>query len=177
MGKTYAQSISWLIDIFKKYDRDLLTERQEKILSDVLDSWVLGREEIMIKKVLTKYKEKEVFDLLKHVLHTSTEIKWKQIGEKGNSLQDILNKLWIPLKEEGFEFTYKLTRKTLKMKCTKCPHVEEAKKRNVQDLYKFFFCGLDEPIVKGFNQKIKFTRTKCLMDGDPCCNHKYELKE
>jgi len=28
-------------------------------------------------------------------------------------------------------------------------------------------------MVEAFNKKIKFERTKILMDGDSCCNHHY----
>jgi hypothetical protein len=44
------------------------------------------------------------------------------------------------------------------------------------DLGVQFFCNEDAFIVEGYNPAIKFHRTKTLMEGDDCCDHRYTMK-
>ncbi len=57
----------------------------------------------------------------------------------------------------------------------RCFPAEAAAKHKMPELGYAFYCAWDEGFCQGLNPKIRFTRTKVLMNGDVCCNHTYEL--
>ncbi len=69
------------------------------------------------------------------------------------------------------------TPERLQVRVTRCRWQEEAKKEGVDpELGYAMLCAFDPGYCAGLNPKIKFTRTKTLMQGDDHCNHTYELK-
>lgn len=103
------------------------------------------------------------------------EENWKAIAKqhKDTSIQGIIDTLWKWVGNDGFVFTIERTEKTAQMKVTYCPIAEMAKKTGQEKWgYKCYCCD-DFSIVKGFNDKMIFTRSKTLMEGHDCCNHFY----
>ena len=43
----------------------------------------------------------------------------------------------------------------------------------MHDWFYHFSCALDYYTTPAFSSKIHFTRTKTLLQGDDCCNHRY----
>ena len=70
----------------------------------------------------------------------------------------------------------KETESELQYKFTGCPWAEYFRAVGESEIGRFF-CEVDEPLVKAFNGKVCFERTKTLMDGDAYCNHHYFIPE
>ena len=105
---------------------------------------------------------------------------WQRIANesKDNDIATFVDILWNQLcRTEGIKFTINEKNGNIKIHCTYCPAVEEYKKLNALDWGYELYCKTDYYMVKGFNPKINFERTKTLMQGDQCCNHSYSIQK
>jgi predicted ArsR family transcriptional regulator len=95
---------------------------------------------------------------------------------KDKSIKNLIKLLWEPLRDNGYEFTIEEKGDAFQIKCTACPY---AKLYNAIGKNKWGFklyCAVDESLVRNFNDKIGFKRTKTLMEGHECCDHYYYMK-
>jgi hypothetical protein len=92
---------------------------------------------------------------------------------QANDIQGLVNFLWEPLREEGFEFTYEQKGAGYQFTVTRCPVAEIAKAHQLEKWGYIFHCMGDEAICEGYNSRIAFKRTKTLMEGDDHCDHFY----
>lgn len=114
--------------------------------------------------------------------------EWKAIGEKQETvnIEAFVDVLWNQMcRPDGLEFTFaqEPTPEKTQMHCTYCPWAEIAKEAGATEVGYWVFCKTDPLMIAGFNQaagpegrKIKFSRTKTLMQGDVCCDHCYEYE-
>ncbi len=98
-------------------------------------------------------------------------------ANKRNDIQGLLNFLWEPLRQEGFEFTYIQDEQGCQLKVTRCPVAEIARAHKLEKWGFMFHCMGDEPICKGYNPGIAFRRTKTLMEGEEYCDHFYYYRK
>ncbi len=92
--------------------------------------------------------------------------------QKGISTsEDIVQSMWEGW-EEG-EFTIERKEDGIQIYCTKCPIADTYLSIGRKEQGLLFQCSEDPHIVAGINPKIKFRRTKTVMDGDDCCDHFY----
>jgi predicted ArsR family transcriptional regulator len=94
-------------------------------------------------------------------------------ADKKNDIQGLIDFLWKPLPQEGFEFTYEQNEQGYQMHVTKCPIADIAQSLNLEKWGFIFYCMGDAAICEGYNPEIRFTRTKTLMEGDDYCDHFY----
>jgi len=94
-----------------------------------------------------------------------------------NDIQGLMNFLWEPLRQEGFEFTYDRNERGCQLKVTRCPVAEIAKGLKLEKWGFIFYCMGDESICEGYNPAIALKRTKMLMDGDEYCDHFYYYQQ
>lgn len=74
-----------------------------------------------------------------------------------------------------FEMTYDEQTESAQYDIRHCPWAEHF--RNLGgEKYGIFFCDADCPMAEAFDERLGFERTKILMDGDECCNHRYFKK-
>jgi len=64
--------------------------------------------------------------------------------------------------------------KVVAVKYIECLWATIFREENASDIGYAALCHGDFAIAHAFNPKIKMTRTKTLMQGDDCCNHRYE---
>lgn len=70
------------------------------------------------------------------------------------------------------------TPERMRFKVTACPAAEEMKRLRVPaELGYALNCASDPGIAAGINPGIRFSRTQTLMQGNPCCDHCYELSK
>jgi predicted ArsR family transcriptional regulator len=98
-------------------------------------------------------------------------------ANKQNDIQGLMDFLWEPLRQEGFEFAYEQNERSYQLKVTRCPVAEIAKAFHLEKWGFIFHCLGDEPICEGYNPEIAFIRTKTLMEGDEYCNHHYSYRK
>ena len=65
---------------------------------------------------------------------------------------------------------------SVKFRFSSCPWAQYFRALGKEDIG-FLFCAADGPLATAFNRKIKFRRTKTLMQGDDHCNHHYYYDE
>ena len=60
---------------------------------------------------------------------------------------------------------------------TRCRYAEMYKERGWEEFGYLLSCGRDYAMIKGFNPKIKLTRTQTVMEGAPFCDFRFEMTE
>lgn len=137
--------------------------RDSKRLNTLLDEWE--------KDFGDKYNQ-----IAEELLAEHTCSAWsKYSSQKGtSSLDSLINHLWEQWTEG--EFTIEQNKTEVQIYCTKCPIADAYRSINKGKYGLLFHCSEDPFVVKGFNPKIKFKRTKTLMNADDCCDHYYSLE-
>jgi fumarate reductase iron-sulfur subunit len=65
----------------------------------------------------------------------------------------------------------------LSLNMTRCRFSEICKERGWNEFGYLLACGRDFAMFKGFNPKIKLTRTQTVMEGAPFCDFRFETTE
>lgn len=159
---------------------------QEKIIQELSARLVWLNKFHTIDKItlLNALKEKfgeEVVEIVEKAECEKAFKEWSELSKTvgDNSIQSLINLLWEPQRQRGFEFTSEIKANGIQMRCTKCPIYEMAKEIGIGavDWMYHHTCCTDPSIVAGFNPKIKLKRTMTLMQGDVCCDHFYYMDE
>jgi hypothetical protein len=61
------------------------------------------------------------------------------------------------------------------VKVEECLWAATFRKHKAEDLGYLLICHPDFAMARGFNPKMKLHRTKTLMQGHKCCNHRWEM--
>ncbi|MFX1512474.1 MAG: L-2-amino-thiazoline-4-carboxylic acid hydrolase [Promethearchaeota archaeon] len=150
-------------EVWEKIRSIRQSRRDPKKLNLLLDEWEkdFGDEYNQIAEELVAEHIRSAFSKLS--------------SEKGlSSLDDLIRLLWEQWTEA--EFTIERTKTTVQIYCTKCPIADFYRSINKEKYGLLFHCSEDPFIVEGYNPKIKFKRTKTLMNGDDHCDHFYSLE-
>ena len=67
--------------------------------------------------------------------------------------------------------------RTLAIKVTRCKYAEMYRKHGWEEFGRLLSCGRDAALTQGFNPKIRFTRTKTIMEGAGYCDFHYSLED
>jgi hypothetical protein len=67
--------------------------------------------------------------------------------------------------------------KTVEIKVTECLSAKTFRDANAADIGYACLCYANYAASQAFNPKIKLIRSKTLMQGDNCCNHRWVLEE
>ncbi len=131
-------------------------------LRDLLDKWE--------EDFGTKYQK-----IVDELIANAACQYWRSISAReGTTIDDLMRTQWEPWTEG--EFTIEKTEDGVQIHCTKCPMADSYRAIGRVDYGVQFHCNEDEHIVAGYNPRIVFTRTKTLMEGDDCCDHRYSLR-
>ena len=66
---------------------------------------------------------------------------------------------------------------TREIRITECLWAKTMRELNLADIGYATICHSDYAHCQGFNPKMRLTRTKTLMQGDDCCDHRWVLEE
>lgn len=131
-----------------------------------------------LKTLLEKWEEDfgpEHQDLVDEMIAEASGNYWREVSAReGKSVDDLIRTQWMPWTEGAF--TIEKIPDGIQIYCTKCPMADAYKAIDRVDYGLRFHCAEDANIVTGYNPSIKFDRTKTLMEGDDCCNHRYTMK-
>jgi hypothetical protein len=75
----------------------------------------------------------------------------------------------------SFEFVEE-TKNAFEIKVSRCLWAETFHRANAAEIGYASICYPDYPMTTAFNPKIKMIRTKTLMQGHDCCNHRYVME-
>ena len=66
---------------------------------------------------------------------------------------------------------------TFEIKVTECLWADTFREADAADIGYATYCHADYAMAQAFNPKMKMIRTKTLMEGHDCCNHRYVMEE
>ena len=131
-----------------------------------------------LKTLLEKWEEDfdpEHQDLVDEMIAEASGNYWREVSAReGKSVDDLIRTQWMPWTDGAF--TIEKISDGIQIYCTKCPMADAYIEIDKVDYGLRFHCAEDANIVTGYNPSIKFDRTKTLMEGDDCCNHRYTMK-
>lgn len=95
----------------------------------------------------------------------------------GTSLMDIRDKVFPLFSKGGSVESECLTssEKNLRIDVVKCVYADMYKRLGLEDLGFQLSCQRDEYLFEGMNPKIKFTRSKTIMEGCDCCDFHLDI--
>ena len=129
--------------------------------------------------VLNQLKEKLSPETMEIILKTNRDILCQPFvdGITGDgNINDLIAILWEPLRNSGYAFETEEIENGIQVQCTRCPYAALYRELGGEDWGFQLFCAADAELVEQFNPHIKFERTKTLMEGHDCCNHRYTMK-
>jgi hypothetical protein len=65
----------------------------------------------------------------------------------------------------------------LSFNVTRCRYAEMYRALGLADLGSSLSCERDGALVQGFNPNIQLTRTQTIMEGAPCCDFRFQLRQ
>ena len=98
-------------------------------------------------------------------------------ADGAGSIDDLIARLWEPLRAKGYEFSVTRGEGGVQIHCTACPWARLYRHLGGADWGYRLYCAADEALTAGFNAQIGFQRTKTLMEGHDCCDHRYFMKD
>jgi len=128
----------------------------------------------LFAKLITKHGPELVDDVKNHIIE-ETAARFAETEFDQRDLAGVKAYLWEGL---GTGFSFECVEDSpsrLSYRVHRCFLAEAAAKHNLPELGYAFYCAWDEGFCRGLNPRIKFTRTQTLMQGDPCCDHTYQL--
>lgn len=116
-----------------------------------------------------------VVDVIRGKASADACVLFHSLAEKTgrNSIGDLVNALWEPLRTKGYAFTMETVDGEVHMHCTACPFAAMYRAMGGAEWGYALYCAADADLTKAFNPKIGFKRTRTLMQGDDCCDHEY----
>jgi hypothetical protein len=90
----------------------------------------------------------------------------------GNTIKELLRVIREGWAEEN-ALVYEILEETeqiLSFNVTRCRYAEMYDRLGVKEFGFCFSCNRDEPLIKGFNPRMKLTRTQTIMEGSKICD-------
>jgi hypothetical protein len=137
---------------------------------------------IPLMKSLAEELGKEKFDaLLKRATSRVAVEQTKRLAQKlpKNDLAAFLTPLKSPSPLWQHVLTWQIveeTEKAVEIKVTECLWAKTFRDAGAGDIGYAAICYSDFASAPAFNPKMKMTRTKTLMQGHDCCNHRWTLE-
>jgi hypothetical protein len=133
---------------------------------------------ITLAKALEKEMGKEkTIEFLKKV---TTERQTHLGKQQANQMPDNSFSSFVDLFRSGYDNTMTMeivedTPAVFELKVTECLYADSFLRAKAGDIGYAWICWGDDAWAEGFNPKIKLVRTKTLMQGHDCCNHRYNF--
>jgi hypothetical protein len=181
MEKDYvAENLGWMDGLMTDPgNEDLFRDEVKSAIQKELSTrWRKENRFELLEDLSARFPEAEVIEVVDTVISTNLKKDWEQVGKENNySLEKLLELIWGPLDNTEFEFSSEKQGGSIQFRVTRCAVCEAAKKLdarlNAQKWLYHLVCLTDGPSAEGFNPKIRFERTQTLMQGHPCCDHRY----
>jgi predicted ArsR family transcriptional regulator len=172
-----AEHVGWLDGIMTHPDNAGLFAggKRSAVQKELAGRWTGENRLGLLNDLADRFGEAEVSAVLDAVIAANCRRDWERIGKESgdNSLDAFIRQLWGPLKDAGFEYAMEKTGRVTKFCVTRCPMYDLAKSLGAEKWFYHLVCLTDEHTVTGFNPRIKFSRTRTLMQGNPDCDHCY----
>ncbi|MEE9612954.1 MAG: L-2-amino-thiazoline-4-carboxylic acid hydrolase, partial [Desulfatiglandales bacterium] len=134
----------------------------------------------LIKAFIDEIGREKTLKIVERVIESLAVESGQQFAKLvgGNSIEDFSNSLKYFTKDNALELeVIESSPKKLLMDVKRCRYAEMYRELGIEEFGFLLSCGRDFAMVRGFNPKIRFKRTKTLMKGDDCCDFRYEMVE
>lgn len=134
----------------------------------------------LIKAFIDEIGREKTLEIVERVIESLAVESGRQFAKLvgGNSIEDFSNSLKYFTKDNALELeVIESSPKKLLMDVKRCRYAEMYRELGIEEFGFLLSCGRDFAMVRGFNPKIRFKRTKTLMEGDDCCDFRYEMVE
>jgi predicted ArsR family transcriptional regulator len=174
--------LDWLTPMLKRDWSAMFAHgtTEHAILEEFRQGWGTLETERMLKHLSEKYGPMAAATVEMRVSKYIEE-DWAELGTKearpGTEIRDFIRNLWGSLPSQGFQFTQTESKQRIEMNVTKCPIHELAERTKLHAWLYHLSCATDFYSTEAFSPKIRFSRTKTLMEGHECCNHTYTYRE
>ncbi|MBN2228244.1 MAG: L-2-amino-thiazoline-4-carboxylic acid hydrolase [Candidatus Thorarchaeota archaeon] len=134
---------------------------------------------LLLRAMETEFGER-VREIIRMERSQSVRSQWEYIGTQveSNSIESLIEILWTPMRQRRIvEYEYGKTKDNgICIKVTRCLFAELVNDLEIPSEWGYdLYCSDDEHMVRGFNSKMEFSRSKTLMQGHECCNHCYRM--
>jgi predicted ArsR family transcriptional regulator len=172
-----AETLGWLDGtVANPRNADLFPDgERSKIVRELAERWTRENRLDLLNGLAKQHGEEEVFAVIDAVVADNCRRDWGRMGreEADNSLTAFIRKLWGPLKDQGFEYTFETTGNVTTFRVTRCPIFDLARKAGAEKWLYHLVCLTDKHTSESFNPRIRFSRDHTLMQGHAYCDHRY----
>ncbi len=154
---------------------------------DISSVSVLVRREIealiavpLIKAYVEEMGEERALQVARRVIKSLAMESGKMLSliAGGNSMEHLSKML--PMFSMGGALEFQIVETTparAAIDVTRCRYAEMYKEHGLEKFGYLLSCGRDFALMEGFNPKIKFTRTKTIMEGAEICDFRFSMEE
>lgn len=136
----------------------------------------LAEERARLFKTLIARYGRGILDRVRENTIREAESSLRESPIPTRNLEAVLDVLWRP--SAGL-LVYQIehcTPESLKLRVIECLFATVMREQCAADVGEAFYCAYDHGFCAGLNPKIRFSRTRTLMDGADHCDHTYILK-
>ena len=181
MQDEFLTLLDWFAELLKRPLSDFFSvdSLEHQILSRLKDGW--GRRDTaeLLKELSAEYGE-AAGEAVEKFLELNLVKDWAEIGKEeaheGTEIEDFIRVLWEPLQDLGFQYEINHEGGRAEFVVTHCPVHQLAERTGMRDWLYHLACSTDFFSTRGFSDKIEFTRSKTLIQGNDCCDHSYYYK-
>jgi hypothetical protein len=149
LAQVFGITYLWPIDIFRGLEREIGPDKFHEMLKNTIDAGV----------------KQEMAMLAKKAGSNDMAAFTKSFRDPGSIYSRAL--------------TYEIvedTPKAFEVKVSECLWAKTFRDAKAEDLGYILSCYGDYASAQGFNPKMRMIRTKTLMQGNDCCNHRYVIE-
>jgi hypothetical protein len=161
-------------------------EKEEFMVADLTQINLLARREIeariagpLINALMEEFGKEKVLEVVRKAIGGLAREAGLQLAQKMGETS--IRSFAKGLEAWGSGGAYnlvelELTDERYSFDITRCRYAEMYRQLGLQELGVTLSCSRDFDLVKGFNPKMKLTRTKTIMEGGDCCDFRITLE-
>jgi predicted hydrocarbon binding protein len=165
----------------------VLHEEENPMCDDVNKVTLLVRREIeagiavpLIKAFMEEIGRKEALEIVRKVIEELAAESGRMLAKMvdGNSLEHLTKAAAVFAQGGALESEIvESSPDRLALNTTRCRFADICKEHGWEEIGYLLSCGRDYAMIKGFNPKIKLTRTQTVMEGAPFCDFRFEMTD
>jgi predicted ArsR family transcriptional regulator len=182
MKDVFLPLFQWIPGLLSRNISDYFNEGtvEHDIIKEMKENWGMTDTMTLLNGLTDKYGDK-AYEAVDRYFEFIIRKDWSEIGKKeahdGTEIDDFIRLLWEPIKNLGFEFTIDKNGKDAFFCVSNCPVNELAIKTGMHKWLYHLACATDFYSTTSFSPRINFERSKTLIEGDECCDHRYYYNE
>tara|TARA_R110002167_G_scaffold36601_4_gene115609 strand:- start:381 stop:821 length:441 start_codon:yes stop_codon:yes gene_type:complete len=130
----------------------------------------------LVRRLRTELGQSRADALVKDALDAANRAHGEKLAARGVDVQGMVQGLEAFAAGEALDYeVVERDDRRLGFDVKRCRYAEHMDRIGARDLGPLLVCGVDRPVAEGMG--VDFERTQTLMQGAPCCDFRYALKE